>query len=289
MKKPKLIFDKEVKNFRFVITKQDRMKKYLLTLAAGVLFSAGAMAQGYPPAISLKKIGGSGVIQGTDSLELILDVALACQGGTVIAPTATTVNIHGGVGLETDINGATGKWQKVVNWDGIGANGQSSALEVMGAGKFRMRFRPSSYYGTSANETIYRLSFVFNAGGWANGEGKDTTSGTGCKDFFVELGQFSTSTSNLGADVKFGVFPNPATDFARVNFTLNESKNVSLKIYNILGKEVKTLINGNTAAGIYSEVWDGTDYAGARVANGTYFARIVVDNEVATERIVFTR
>ena len=49
---------------------------------------------------------------------------------------------------------------------------------------------------------------------------------------------------------------------------------VSLKIYNILGQEVKTLVDEPKEAGAYTVTWDGTDEYGQMVTSGVYFYRL---------------
>jgi flagellar hook assembly protein FlgD len=46
---------------------------------------------------------------------------------------------------------------------------------------------------------------------------------------------------------------------------------VSLKIYNILGKEVRELVDCSQSAGNYQVYWDGKDNSGKEVASGIYF------------------
>jgi len=75
------------------------------------------------------------------------------------------------------------------------------------------------------------------------------------------------------------VTPNPAQDFATVNFTLNEPANVNVQIYNIVGQSVM-------------EIFDGTQYPGyhqlevdaARLRPGIYFVRVMANDEVRTMR-----
>jgi len=49
------------------------------------------------------------------------------------------------------------------------------------------------------------------------------------------------------------------------------TNNAKLKIYNILGQQVKTLVDGAVVPGRHSVTWDGTDQGGHSVATGIYF------------------
>jgi len=53
---------------------------------------------------------------------------------------------------------------------------------------------------------------------------------------------------------------------------------VALKIYNVLGKEVRTLVNGNQTGGNRSVIWDGTDNFGKTVPSGIYIYRLMRNN-----------
>ncbi len=64
---------------------------------------------------------------------------------------------------------------------------------------------------------------------------------------------------------------------------------VELKIYNLLGQVMKTLVIKEQAPGEYTVVWDGTDEAGRLVAAGIYLVRIVAGNFVAERKVVVLR
>jgi flagellar hook assembly protein FlgD len=64
---------------------------------------------------------------------------------------------------------------------------------------------------------------------------------------------------------------------------------VELKIYNLLGQVMKTLVIKEQAPGEYTVVWDGTDEAGRLVAAGIYLVRIVAGDFVAERKVVVLR
>lgn len=63
----------------------------------------------------------------------------------------------------------------------------------------------------------------------------------------------------------------------------------SIKIYNINGQELVTLHDGNVNQGEYTVHWNGTDLFGRRVASGTYFCKLQLDEWSVTRRIVYIR
>ena len=63
----------------------------------------------------------------------------------------------------------------------------------------------------------------------------------------------------------------------------------TLKMYNILGQEVVTLVNETKEAGYHSVQWDGTDGAGQEVPSGVYFYRIEAGTFIETRRMVLLK
>lgn len=66
-------------------------------------------------------------------------------------------------------------------------------------------------------------------------------------------------------------YPNPFNPQTEIYFQLVEDAQVTLKIYNTLGQEVKTLVDGYTPGGIHRVTWDATDNSGRSVSSGIYF------------------
>ena len=71
-------------------------------------------------------------------------------------------------------------------------------------------------------------------------------------------------------------YPNPFNPATKIRYDLKESANVTLKIYNILGQEIRTLINSRKTIGYHVIEWDGRDNFGNKVVSGFYIFRIWV-------------
>jgi 1,4-alpha-glucan branching enzyme len=67
-------------------------------------------------------------------------------------------------------------------------------------------------------------------------------------------------------------YPNPFNPLTNIDFELPQSGRISLKIFNVLGEEVTTLISGDLPAGVHRYQWDTTQYPG--VASGIYFYQL---------------
>lgn len=81
-------------------------------------------------------------------------------------------------------------------------------------------------------------------------------------------------------------YPNPFNPNTQINFELPLAKDVTLKIYDMLGHEVVTLVNEHKQAGSYTVTWDGKNAAGMNVATGNYIYQLraghVVKSKVMT-------
>lgn len=66
------------------------------------------------------------------------------------------------------------------------------------------------------------------------------------------------------------VTPNPFNPSTAIAFDLPKADRVSLRIYNVRGQLVDTLVNAEVPAGRYRHVWRGTDLRGQEVASGVY-------------------
>lgn len=69
-------------------------------------------------------------------------------------------------------------------------------------------------------------------------------------------------------------YPNPFNPLTTIRYELASRAHVSLKVYDVSGAVVRTLVNGDKPAGSYSLTWDGRDDHGSSVSSGVYFYRI---------------
>ena len=68
--------------------------------------------------------------------------------------------------------------------------------------------------------------------------------------------------------------PNPFAGSTTVNFTVPNDARVTVRIFDVMGREIQTLADATLGAGSYSLDWNGTDVTGKAVASGVYFCRI---------------
>jgi hypothetical protein len=71
-------------------------------------------------------------------------------------------------------------------------------------------------------------------------------------------------------------YPNPFNPTTKIEFTLAKSGFVSLQIYDVLGRKVRTLVSEHLSSGYKSVLWDGKSEDGKDVASGVYFYQLKV-------------
>lgn len=69
-------------------------------------------------------------------------------------------------------------------------------------------------------------------------------------------------------------YPNPFNPLTEISYALPLASNVELRVYNVAGQRVKTLVNKKQEPGYYTITWDSTNDNGREVSSGTYFYRM---------------
>lgn len=84
-------------------------------------------------------------------------------------------------------------------------------------------------------------------------------------------------------------YPNPFNGSTKVFFHLDASAKITLSVWDVLGRRVKTLYEGYHAAGEHSVVWHGTDKNGAPVPSGIYLVRMTGNGFSQTRKVVLAQ
>ena len=77
-------------------------------------------------------------------------------------------------------------------------------------------------------------------------------------------------------------YPNPFNPTTTIQFTLPEASRVTLKLFDILGRELVTLVDKELATGVHKVLFDATDFA-----SGVYFYRIQAESENSDSKQAF--
>ena len=111
----------------------------------------------------------------------------------------------------------------------------------------------------------------------------------------------AASKSKFGKDL-FGVtsdlpeefalkanYPNPFNPTTTIAFDVPEATDVTLEVYDMMGRRVATLISGQLNAGRYEAVWNARSDAGSMVASGVYIYRLRAGSFESTKQMVLMK
>lgn len=152
-------------------------------------------------------------------------------------------------------------------------------------------FERTGWYGIDGNDqldldVIKGFQFEFSMEGTQEG---DVALGT---IIFDELVLFSGEYSDveripLQAPARFQLsqnYPNPFNGRTAIDYSLAHPQNVLLKLFDVTGREVGTLVNGRMPAGAHTVYLDASDYP-----SGVYLYKLMIGNESRVQRMILTK
>jgi flagellar hook assembly protein FlgD len=84
-------------------------------------------------------------------------------------------------------------------------------------------------------------------------------------------------------------YPNPFNSETTISYSIPVNNNVSIEIYDIQGKKIKTLVNEYQASGNHFVVWYGKDEREQSVNNGLYFCRITTGKFFSVKEMILIK
>jgi len=90
-------------------------------------------------------------------------------------------------------------------------------------------------------------------------------------------------------------YPNPFSSLTAISYSIaksavgGRSSAISLKVYDLTGRLVRTLVDRSQEPGYYKVSWDGRDDSGKQVAPGIYFYKLITDEYRFTKKLVILR
>ena len=151
---------------------------------------------------------------------------------------------------------------------------------------------PEGWFWLNYAEAVMALTYEENninvAGAY------DTTANAlvrGIMDFLglVATPIYSQSSAITEHPTLYQNFPNPFNNATTICYYLPEAARVELKIYDLLGEEVKTLADGFQTSGHKEITWEGRDNSGRTVSSGIYISRLVAGNMTESQRLMFLK
>jgi uncharacterized protein (AIM24 family) len=109
--------------------------------------------------------------------------------------------------------------------------------------------------------------------------------------FLAKFGPTATGIVAAPIGYQLGIqgYPNPFNPATTIAYSLPKTGFVSLGVYDVQGRLLKTLVNETRTMGEHAVTWNGQDASGTTVASGVYFVRLEFGGQVRTRKIVLLK
>lgn len=194
----------------------------------------------------------------------------------------------------------------------------SYTVQITQAGSYSIEFRVASQLSTGALQLLLDgaaltgVVAVPNTGGWQNWQSiiiKDIQLPAGKFHLTLKVvnGGFNINSikfilqfptgigknshfQSIGEGNLFGQnFPNPFNSQTQIPVYLNEKKRIKISIFDISGKKVVDLVNGEVGSGWHFFLWDGQSKNGQTMASGIYFYQVKIANNQKYGKMILVR
>lgn len=154
--------------------------------------------------------------------------------------------------------------------DSLAVRGHCSRVQL-----FRGEDHNSLLENLAPADTVFKTMLAFLDSLWQ---------GNLCLITGIDLNNEGISAFNLAQN-----YPNPFNSNTTIRYDLPKPARVVLKMYDLLGQEVRTLVNENQLAGSKSIVWDGKSNSGQNVSSGIYLYKLQTPEFVKTKKLLLIK
>jgi len=108
----------------------------------------------------------------------------------------------------------------------------------------------------------------------------------------IAVGRVQLSNAAGSVPTSYGLsqnYPNPFNPTTEISFDLPKASQVELSIFNVLGQQVRSLVNQSMEAGQHQLMWDGRDGSGSQVSSGVYFYRLSAGSFSETRKMMLLK
>ncbi|MBT6938990.1 MAG: T9SS type A sorting domain-containing protein, partial [Candidatus Marinimicrobia bacterium] len=119
----------------------------------------------------------------------------------------------------------------------------------------------------------------------------DTTMSSDVWDIMIDISNTLAINENMIPDtyVLHQNYPNPFNPITMLRYDLPKDALVNITIYDMLGREVRTLVNTTQDAGFKSVIWNATNNQGMSVSSGVYIYSIEAGEFTQTKKMVLLK
>ncbi len=190
------------------------------------------------------------------------------------------------------------------NWQGVQGGWRENptvcrfTARAGSADVWDLRMTPARFFpSVTAGTVIMGLNFVVNDGPGGERSGgmpmpaPDPNNRDGRIDVLMPMVAPQVSVRNSDEFVEsVSASPNPASSVVQIGFGMRKPGATTVKIFNSLGSEVKTLVQDRMhPQGYHIVMWEGDDNSGNALSAGIYLYRVEVNGTIKTGKIVLNR
>ncbi len=84
-------------------------------------------------------------------------------------------------------------------------------------------------------------------------------------------------------------YPNPFNPSTKIQYITGSKQTVQLKVYDVLGKEIVTLVNEEKPAGSYEVEFSVDQHSSPDIASGVYFYQLKIGNFIHTKKMIYLK
>ncbi|MFK7845850.1 MAG: FG-GAP-like repeat-containing protein [Rhodothermales bacterium] len=171
-----------------------------------------------------------------------------------------------------------------------GGNTLEQTIGTAGAHTFNLYMRED---GTIIDKIVLTTDAGFTPTGEGPAESPQTSApvskANGGRDMLA-IGEEAAEAEALPTEFALKAnYPNPFNPTTTINFDVPEASNVRLEVYDMMGRRVATLVNGQLGAGRYEAIWNAQSDAGTAVASGVYLYRMQAGSFESVQRMVLMK
>jgi photosystem II stability/assembly factor-like uncharacterized protein len=160
----------------------------------------------------------------------------------------------------------------------VGYDGNASSGIILNTTDGGINWNPTT---VGADTVLYSVQFADLNNGWAVGDNGAILHTTNGGVSFVEEEHIDEVPTEF---ILLQNYPNPFNPTTKIRYSVPQSSNVTIKVFDILGNEIETLINEEKPVGTYEITW----YA-ANLPSGIYFYTINAGNFIETKKMILMK